>query len=490
MIFDEIKNIQIKKENLIIDNTIAISSRKEKINSLQIKYNEILNMINQYDNNNEKPNEYLNLDLDQTKKEMEYLHLEIEFLENRLQDEMLLMNKEIESFINQKIPEDTILDYNFINKYKLINLDDILGVLTKYDFNSEDLKNYEYNNYIIEYVSVNFPHKKFFINNIKKNVMTHYNGIEIDTKFYKYCYGLSFDVNSKDIFKKLNTDGIYDGHIYSTKQIENLFGEHLKFYEVDEKIVFYYNENYLDCRELINQINNLTFNNLINNLEILENNIEEDFKMMTCCFIANYEKGVTLLNKVSNLKNCICCLIFNSKELYEQFVYLKEIPNLIVFLTRECGSDIIPSLQAINFMINNYNIEYIYKFHTKSDDKIFNETTDFLINKPVEELINGINYDVCNCIGNPKFLINLNHDAHNILSYEKYSNNLSMNKSFIGSTIFFASVKVFKSVINFIKNNDYKSFFINNMYDTNLVNFNNSPSHLLERLFGVINLNE
>ena len=141
----------MKIENLTNDNTVAISTRKEQIDSLQIKYNEMLNMMNQDDNKNEELIESFNLDFNQIKKEMEYLHLEIEFLENQLQDETLLMNKEIESFKNQIIPENTMLDYDYVdnknlfledsnkylNEYKFIKLDDIINVLTKYNFNIE-----------------------------------------------------------------------------------------------------------------------------------------------------------------------------------------------------------------------------------------------------------------------------------------------------------------------------------------------------------------
>ena len=58
-----------------------------------------------------------------------------------------------------------------------------------------------------------------------------------------------------------------------------------------------------------------------------------------------------------------------------------------------------------------------------------------------------------------------------------------MSKYFIANTIFFTQV------LNFIKNNDFRSFFINNMYDNNLVNFHHSPAHFLERLFGILVIN-
>ncbi len=503
MIVDEINYKQFKIENLLADNKVEISIRKDQINILEKQYDEALNLISQ-----ENENEY-ELNLNQIKKDIDFLQLEIEFLDNQQKEEVSLISNEIEFLKNQLKSEenienlevieefsqvdqiDNIQEYQIItNVNKLIKLDDLLQEIMSYNFNSDYLHKYEHNNNIIEYVSTNFLLNNHMKNSIRKNVMSHYNSIEIDTKFYKYCYDIELDEKSNEILKKINNEGIFEGHIYSTKQIENLFGEYLNFYELDNRIYFYYNQLFYDCKELVNKINNISFDQYINNIEILENNIEDDLKIMLCCFIANYERGVKLLDKISDFKNCIVCLIFNSKEIYEQFIYLKDISNTIIFLSRECGTDIIPTLQAVNFMIKNYDIEYLYKIHTKSDDNIFNDTTDYLIKKTTNELISEINYNVCNCIGNPKYLISLQKDSHNKLSYKKYSNNINMNKQFIASTIFFASINVFKSVINFIKDNDYKSYFINNMYDNNLVNYNNSPSHLLERIFGVINLNE
>ncbi len=501
MIMDEINIKQDKIQYLINDNNISILKRKDQLDILEKKYDDILKIIEEEKESNiiEEP---IELNLNQIKKDIEFLQLEIEFLENHCKEEICILNNEIESLKKQINHEETTICNNYetdnyndeasettnnLNSYKLIKLDEFIQSLNKYNYNSEQLIKYEHNNYIIDYVSTNFRLSNHMINNIRRSVMSHYNGIEIDTKFYKYCYDIQLDEKSNDILKKINNEGIFEGHIYSTKQIENLFGEYLNFYEMDNKIYFYYNQYYYDCKELVNKINNISFDQYIDNIEILENNVEDDLKIMTCCFIANYERGIELLDKINSLKNCMHCIVFNSKEIYEQFVNLDQISNTIVILTRECGTDIIPSLQAINFILNNYDVEYIFKFHTKTDNNIFSETTNYLIEKPIEELIKELDYEKSNCVGNPKYFINIRKDSHNKLSYNRYSNNINMNKFFVASTIFFTSTNTFKKVIEFIKNNDYQSFFINNMYDTNLVNYNNSPSHVLERIFGVIN---
>ncbi len=508
MITDEINIKQEKILNLTNDNNNSILLRKQQQSELEKKYDETLRIVSQ-ENDSNIIDESAELNLNQLKKEIDFLQLEIEFLENHSKEEINLINNEIESLKNQIKPEDyTLNNYDIeldyisnpsleipiveesisnINTYKFIKLDEIILGLTKYNLESEDLIKYEHSNNIIDYVSTNFHLNNRMINSIRRTVMNHYNGVEIDTKFYNYCYSTNLNISSPDIFKKINNEGIFNGQIYSTKQIENLFGEYLNFYELNNKIYLKFNEQYYDCAELVHKISNITFDQYIYNIEILENNVEDDLKIMTCCFIANYERGVELLDKIKVLKNCLHCFVFNSIQIYEQFVDINQIPNTIVVLTRECGTDIIPSIQAVNFILNNYDVEYIFKFHTKTDNTIFNETTNYLINKSIEELIKEMDYDKSNCVGNPKYFINIRKDSHNKLSYTRYSNNINMNKFFIASTIFFTSTNTFKKVIKFIKNNDYHSFFINNMYDTNLVNYNNSPSHVLERVFGVIN---
>ena len=66
---------------------------------------------------------------------------------------------------------------------------------------------------------------------------------------------------------------------------------------------------------------------------------------------------------------------------------------------------------------------------------------------------------------------------------------LTNKNYFIAGTIFFCDKIVFEKILNFIENNNYRAFFTNNLYDTNLINITNSLIHYLERLFGIIKLN-
>jgi len=63
---------------------------------------------------------------------------------------------------------------------------------------------------------------------------------------------------------------------------------------------------------------------------------------------------------------------------------------------------------------------------------------------------------------------------------------IDCNKSFVVGTIFYIKSINFNKVLNFMINNNFKAFILNNMYDDNRTFFNNSYVHFLERLFGVI----
>jgi hypothetical protein len=58
----------------------------------------------------------------------------------------------------------------------------------------------------------------------------------------------------------------------------------------------------------------------------------------------------------------------------------------------------------------------------------------------------------------------------------------------VGGTIFYADSIVFEKVIDFIKNNNYRSYLLNSLYENNSINEDFSPIHFLERLFGIIKL--
>ena len=63
-----------------------------------------------------------------------------------------------------------------------------------------------------------------------------------------------------------------------------------------------------------------------------------------------------------------------------------------------------------------------------------------------------------------------------------------MDYNFVAGTIFYCRSIVFEKVIQFMENNNYKSYLLNNLYENNSINKDYSPIHFLERVFGVVKL--
>ena len=67
---------------------------------------------------------------------------------------------------------------------------------------------------------------------------------------------------------------------------------------------------------------------------------------------------------------------------------------------------------------------------------------------------------------------------------DKY-NKLIKKDYFVKGSIFYSKKNVFDKILDFIENNNYKQYFINNFYEINIININNSPIHFIERLFSI-----
>jgi hypothetical protein len=319
-------------------------------------------------------------------------------------------------------------------------------------------------------------YNKNLINYIQANT----NMVSIHPDVYRYLY----DCKNENIYNRMY-EGINKGEIISLKQLQNYFNVS-DFYLKDNKIYTKYQNKLVDIKRLVHILNNKSFDDLIKEIQLIENSLNNITKDIICVFIGNLEIGIQLIKKIldSDKKNLSMTIVFKNHELYKQSTNLiANIENKVVFISKEYGNDIIPSLQAINYMLTNYShIENIYKFHTKSNQIWFNDLTDYLLNNKLEP-----NKD-SNCIGHPDYYVHLNNDkfCKTIVSNNK---NCIDKTKFVGGTIFYANRLVYEEVLNFMKT-DYLQYFTNNMYDNNIVFKDNSPIHLLERLLGMIKLND
>jgi hypothetical protein len=157
-----------------------------------------------------------------------------------------------------------------------------------------------------------------------------------------------------------------------------------------------------------------------------------------------------------------------------------------IYNCKELGTDITPTLLMCDDILKNHHkFNHIIKLHTKSISNHYNDLTDFILSMPLSNLLLH-RKSTCNCIGHPKYYINITSDIFNNELFIKYSKSISIKNSFVGGTIFYISSNILLEVINFIVKNNYRAYFLNNLYENNCINKDYSPIHFIERLFGVI----
>jgi hypothetical protein len=299
------------------------------------------------------------------------------------------------------------------------------------------------------------------------------------------------------VYRDIHDNGVENGAIYSINQFKNHFElDKDAFYKKGESYFCMIKNRYVDLKLLAKDLYSKSFEYYINDIKVIENclNIEANMEEAICSYIGNYTIGFKLIQKIvaSGRKHTANIFIFKN---IEDYTCLQEViamfPTRIVFKCKEYGTDIIPTLQTIH-AIKQYNINYIYKLHTKTDNKWFDECTDYLLQTPPDKLKSTLISKNKNCIGHKDYYLNIHHSSevdHCQKLKQKYSK-LFDKTDFIKGSMFFCNIAVFTTILKFIQENNYQSYFLNNCYDTNIVNFDNSPIHFLERLFGIIRLTE
>jgi hypothetical protein len=132
-----------------------------------------------------------------------------------------------------------------------------------------------------------------------------------------------------------------------------------------------------------------------------------------------------------------------------------------------------------------HKMKHILKLHTKSISNAYHDLTNYLLKNNLNTILQKRKKD-CNCIGPDGYYITLDNDTFNTDLKMKHINEININFSFVGGTIFYTENTVIEKVVNFLKTNNYKSYLLNNLYENNSINNDYSPIHFLERLFGTI----
>ena len=371
----------------------------------------------------------------------------------------------------------TLYDFTLNHIYEYFSISNIIDYIIKYSYvNSGDHK--------VKHITDNFYY-----------VLSKKNHIDIDLKFYGNVNNLENVIYSKNnLLEHLYNYGL-DGLIYHPKQLINIFGN-IIFYEYNKKILLSYNNCKITSVKdfLQNNLYNKSFDELSNIIikKIDSNLIDKYERILILIFIGNLERGnniIDMLLKYKNIEQFDLAFCFNGTDIYNQ---IKDRINndfindkYSIYISKECGNDIVPTLLMYNDIIKTTSYKHIIKLQTKTCYKLLFELTDFLLNKPLEDLLLH-KKEFCNSIGTDIYYEGVRNDFFNQILYSKYNDYIDIDKKFVGGTIFYSDSIYINTVLDFIQNNNYRAFLFNNMYDSNRIVIQKSYVHFLERLFGII----
>lgn len=323
------------------------------------------------------------------------------------------------------------------------------------------------------------------------------NAFDIDLYFFCKANNIEYtnDTNALNYLKQIALDGF----IYHPKQLLNIYPDS-SFYNFLNEIFITNKFNTIPLYQFVNKnLYNSSFT-ILSNLLIKKKYscLNDNYDILLLVFIGEYNIAFDLIDRIIKYKeiqnNFNVAFCFNHK--IQDIIKIKELITnnfdfYAIYKSKELGSDIIPTLLMYDDIIKTHRFQHILKFHTKSNNDHYINLTNFLISTPLIYLINQNQHTLStsNCIGHPDYCINLQMDYFNDILKHKHLSKIDFDKKFIAGTIFYTTSVVFDNVLDFVKNNNYRSFLLNNLYENNTINKDFSPIHFLERLFGVIIIN-
>ena len=321
------------------------------------------------------------------------------------------------------------------------------------------------------------------------------NAFDVDFYFFTKVNNFSYSFkNNNEIMKSIKNIGL-SGYLYHPKQLLNIFPK-IFIYNFLDNIFILYKKNIYSVHNFSRKfLYNMSYDELCGNL-IKEKYcaFDTEIDLLLLVFIGNEEKGIELIDKIITYKNIEkfnISFCFNSGKLFFSEKIKNKIKNnfdfYAVYLCNELGTDITSTLLMYNEIVKKYTFNHIIKLHSKRIPKHFDDLTSYLLNKPLSSLLME-KRENCNCIGHPKYYMDLFEDIFNNNLKIKYASEINSKKYFVAGTIFYSHRNIFDRMLNFIKKNNFFSFFLNNLYENNTINKDCSPIHFLERLFGVIKL--
>lgn len=352
-----------------------------------------------------------------------------------------------------------------------------------------NFKPYKPKSNINKYLTYNNIPLSFSLNGTKQNAF------DIDLYFFCKVNNIDYinDANALEYLKKI----AFDGFIYHPRQITNIFPK-IMFFTFLNNIYVIENSVVVPVQEFVNKyLYNSNFTNLSNLLINKKYScLNDNYDILLLVFIGDESIGMDLIDRIIQYKkiqnNINVAFCFNSDKIIKTEEFKSKITNnfdfYAIYKCKELGSDITPTLLMYNDIIKKHKFQHILKFHTKTVNENYFNLTNYITSVPLNDLLNRNEslFKNSNCIGDPKYYIHLIHDLYNNKLKQKYSSKINSENYFVAGTIFYANSSVFDAVLNFMKNNNYRSYLLNNLYENNSINKDFSPNHFLERLFGVI----
>jgi hypothetical protein len=321
------------------------------------------------------------------------------------------------------------------------------------------------------------------------------NAFDIDFYFMSKANNYTYE-NTNDLLKNVTNVNILDGIIYHPKQLKNIYPG-IDFYHFNSNVFVSYKTGVYILRDFVKKfVYGLSYKNICNILiKKKYYNLNNNINLLILIFIGNEKRGLDIINKLlyyKSIEKFNVAFCFNSHDLLVspslKSIIKENFENYAIYVSREMGTDITPTLLMYQNILNTgYEGEHIIKLHTKSQTAPYVELTEYLLSKSLKELLTDKD-KLCNCIGHPSYYMDLYEDTYNNLLKINHSKKIMSENYFVAGTIFYIPTKIMNAVVKFIENNNYQSYYFNNLYENNSINKNYSPIHFIERLFGVIKI--
>lgn len=316
-----------------------------------------------------------------------------------------------------------------------------------------------------------------------------------DVDIYFFCKANNIEHKNDALILEYIKIMALDGFIYHPKQVQNIF-PNVCFYQFQDNIYVYSNRQIYTLQGFVNKfLYNSSFDLLCEELITKKHDtINDNYNKYLLVFLGNEDIAISLIQKIIQYKKietnfnvafCINRYSIKNKHKIKQLIR-ENFDFYCIYYSKEFGTDITPTILMYNdLLLNHSNIKHIIKLHTKSVSVLYEELTDYLLTNTIDKIVQE-KVEYCNCIGPAHLYRSLVKDLFNKQLVQKHEQVISTSHSFVMGTMFYTEIATFNSILRFVRNNNYRAYLLNNLYENNSINQDFSPIHFLERLFGTI----